>query len=92
MQGWLPFKGIRFFPSNTSVPTEGWGGLYELRIVFSGVQYRPFGFYGPGRGQFTLLVGSLEKGKVPTSTLKVANERRRIVTADPSRIIAHDPS
>lgn len=37
-------------------------GLYEIRVDFNRVRYRPIGYYGPGRRDFTLLVGALEKG------------------------------
>jgi hypothetical protein len=86
-------SGIRVpeFPEPTSY--RGWDDLYELRIVYAGVQYRPFGFYGPNPRDFTLLVGSIEKGKVPKSTLKVANERRKLVLADPkNRVRPHNYS
>ena len=88
----LTLQGFPVFPEQYFSAYKGWSGLYELRIVSSGVQYRPFGFYGPSQGQFTLLVGSTEKGKVPTSTLKVADERRKVVIADPCRVMSHDPS
>jgi hypothetical protein len=87
----VTLRGFPIFPDQYFSSYEGWDGLYELRVVFSGVQYRPFGFYGPERRQFTILVGSTEKGKVPTSALKVADDRRKIVLADPKRrICPHD--
>ena len=86
----VTLQGFPLFPEQYFSAYKGWDGLYELRIVCSGVQYRPFGFYGPKQRQFTILVGSVEKGKVPKSTLKVADERRKIVLADPGRICPHD--
>jgi hypothetical protein len=88
----IALQGFPIFPEQYFSAYKGWDDLYELKIVCSGVQYRPFGFYGPNRRQFTLLVGSIEKGKVPTSTLEVADERRKLVITDPSRVILHDPS
>jgi hypothetical protein len=85
-------QGFPLFPEQYFSAYKGWDDLYELRIVCSGVQYRPFGFYGPKQGQFTILVGSIERGRVPKSTLKVADERRKIVIANPSRVCPHDPS
>jgi len=82
--------GFPLFPDQYFSAYRGWDDLYEVKIVYSGVQYRPFGFYGPKQRQFTILVGSVEKGKVPKSTLKVADERRKIVLADPSRVCPHD--
>jgi hypothetical protein len=42
---------------------EKWAGvpdLFEVRVTFSGVQYRMLGCYGPGR-TFILLTGAVEK-------------------------------
>jgi hypothetical protein len=86
----VSLQGFPLFPEQYFSAYTGWDDLYELRIVCSGVQYRPFGFYGPKQRQFTILLGSVEKGKVPKSTLKVADERRKIVIADPSRVCLHD--
>jgi len=84
-------QGFPIFPEQYFSAYNGWPHLYELRIVFSGVQYRPFGFYGPSRKQFCLLIGSIEKGTVSDSLLRAADERRRIVIVDPERhTIEHD--
>jgi hypothetical protein len=88
----VSLRGFTVFPEQYFSAYKGWDDLYELRIVFAGVQYRPFGCYGPGRWAFTLLVGGIEKGKVPKSILEVANERRKIVLAHPSRVCLHDYS
>src|SRR5688500_15588284 len=32
-------------------------GVTELKIKASNIQYRPLGFFGPGRGEFTFLSG-----------------------------------
>lgn len=40
---------------------EKWVGesdLYEVRVVFAGIEYRLLGCYGPGRKEFSLLVGA----------------------------------
>jgi hypothetical protein len=86
----IALQGFPLFPEQYLSAYTGWDDLYELRVVWSGVQYRPFGFYGPQHRQFTILVGSIEKGKVPKSTLKVADERRKLILADPSRVCPHD--
>ena len=86
----IALQGFPIFPEQYFSAYKGWDDLYELRIGFAGVQYRPFGFYGPQKRQFTILIGSIEKGKIPKSTLKVADERRKIVLADPSRICLHN--
>lgn len=66
-------------------------GIYELKIVSSGVQYRPLGFYGPERREFTLLMGAIEKGGrvEPRDFCDIALERRKIVNDDRSRIVPH---
>jgi hypothetical protein len=68
----------------------GWPDLFELRIVSAGSQFRPIGFYGPSRGEFTLLIGAVEKSKIRSSVLEVADERRKIATQDRTRIRRHE--
>lgn len=84
-------RGMTVFPDGWISAYNGWDGLYEMRIGCHGVQYRPFGSYGPHRRQFSFLVGSIEKGGViPQSDLQRADERRKIVIADPGRVTPHD--
>jgi hypothetical protein len=83
-------QGSPVFPDQFFSAYKGWDDIYELKVVFGGIQYRPFGCYGPGRRKFTLLVGGIEKGRVPKSLLAVADDRRRTVLADPSRVAPHD--
>jgi hypothetical protein len=83
-------QGFPVFPEQYISAYGGWPGILELRIVSAGVQYRPLGFYGPVRGQFSLLVGGVEKGRLPKRLLEVANERRKIVISEPSRVRRHD--
>ena len=66
-------------------------GILELRIGCKGVQYRPLGFHGPERGQFTLLIGAIEKGGKlePREACSVAQSRRAIASADTKRTINH---
>jgi hypothetical protein len=86
----ISLQGFPIFPEQYFSAYKGWDDLYELRVVFGGTQYRPFGCYGPGRHQFTLLVGGIEKGSIPTGLLRVADERRKIIISNPSRIKRHD--
>lgn len=48
--------------------------LIELRITFNKVQYRPLGCYAPNY-HFWLLVGAIEKGKIPPSDIKTVVSR-----------------
>lgn len=86
----ITLQGFPIFPEQYFSAYRGWDDIYELRVVYGNVQYRPFGFYGPGRRQFSLLIGGVEKGKVPKSWLEVAEARRKIVIANPSQICRHD--
>lgn len=86
----MTLQGFPIFPEQYFSAYKNWDDLYELRIVFANVQYRPFGFYGPSRKQFSLLIGGVEKGKVPKRLLGVADERRKIVIGDAARVRAHD--
>jgi Phage derived protein Gp49-like (DUF891) len=65
----------------------GYEGLVEVRFKAAKVQYRPIGFFGPGRMEFTLLVGAIEKGGefIPKNAPDVAQERKAIVIAQPER-------
>jgi hypothetical protein len=53
-------------------------GLFELRIKYKNIQYRPLGCYGPGKNQVTLLMGAIEKGGKfdPLSACKTALLRK----------------
>ncbi len=41
---------------------KGYENLVEIRVKSSNIQYRPIGCYGPKRGEFTILIGAVEKG------------------------------
>jgi hypothetical protein len=66
-------------------------GIYELKIVSSGVQYRPLGYFGPSRQEFTLLMGSIEKGGElePRDFRKIAERRREVTDANRKRVVPH---
>ena len=86
----LFMRAIQVWPEQYVSALVGWPGLVELRVGSSGNQYRPIGFYGPRRHDFTIVLGSIEKGKLPSRVLEVANENRRIVIADGNRICEHE--
>lgn len=70
---------------------RGYQHIYELRIGFSGVQYRPLGCYGPDRGEFTILLGSVEKGgKLPKGDCETAIERRKTILNEKGRTCEHN--
>jgi hypothetical protein len=65
-------------------------GIYEIRFKIRNVLYRPLGFFGPNRHEFTLLVPAREQGNrfVPRNAISLAEDRKRIVLQDKER--AHE--
>ncbi|HUY39921.1 MAG TPA: type II toxin-antitoxin system RelE/ParE family toxin [Candidatus Binataceae bacterium] len=63
--------------------------LFELRITFNKVQYRPLGCYAPDH-HFWLLAGAIERGKIPKSDIDAATQRRRMVLTGAARVREHD--
>lgn len=69
----------------------GWPELIELRIVHANVQYRPLGFYGPERREFTLVLGTVEKDLIPNRILEAADAIRKLILATGrNRICEHE--
>jgi hypothetical protein len=48
--------------SNYLKELEGYEGIFEIRFSANKVVYRPLGFFGSGRGEFTFLIGAREHG------------------------------
>ena len=68
-------------------------GLIEIRFFKDNVQYRPLGFFGPNRGEFTILICAIEQGDefVPRNAIARAQRRKREVLQDArSRIFSVD--
>ena len=64
--------------------------LIELRIGAAGNAYRPLGFYGPERREFTIVLGAVVKGKLPKRVLEAADDNRKVVLATGrTRICGH---
>ncbi len=63
--------------------------IYELRIPFKNIQYRPLGVYTPGR-TFILLEGAIEKGgKIPSGTVARAEKREQLLAKEPHHVREH---
>jgi hypothetical protein len=87
----LILQTMKIWPAQYVSALTGYQYIYELRIVSSGVQYRPLGCYGPDKGEFTVLLGSIEKsGKLPKSDCKTAIERRKVILEQKGRTCEHD--
>lgn len=63
---------------------HGYDELFELIIELNNVQWRPIGFYGPGKNEFTILTVAMEKGSKfePKDAPDKAERRCRIVLND----------
>jgi len=86
----LFMRAIPVWPEQYVSALKGWPELVELRVVSAGSQYRPLGFYGPQRHEFTLVLGAVEKGRLPSRILEAADENRKIVLAGRGRTCKHE--
>jgi hypothetical protein len=69
---------------------RGYQGVSEIRVNSCGVQYRPLGCHGPDRKEFTILIGSVEKGgKLSKDDCETAVERRKLIS-ERGRTCEHD--
>jgi len=73
--------------SRAAAKLKGQNDLWEIKAFRDKVQWRIIGFFGPGKGAFTLLVGAFEKGNKlqPASTLATADSRKVNVQSDPRK-------
>jgi hypothetical protein len=78
------------WPTTIVYPLSGTHGIYEIRFKIRNVLYRPLGFFGPNRGEFTFLVPAREHGNTfePKNATVLAEERKIIVLNDQRR--AHE--
>jgi hypothetical protein len=55
--------------------------VYEIRFKADNKQYRPMGFFGPGKNEFTIVVWAIEKGKIynPHDAVTLSERRRKDV-------------
>lgn len=76
--------------SNYLKPLVGYEAIFEVRFQMVNVLYRPLGYFGPQRADFTFLVGAREQGDdfVPRGAPDTASERREIIRLDEDR--AHE--
>ena len=59
-------------------------GLYEIKFRGKNVVYRPLGFFGPARHEFTLVMPAREQGNefIPRNAPDIAVQRINIVLRD----------
>ena len=58
--------------------------IHEIIITWNRNQYRPLGFFGSNKGDFTLLIGAKEKDSKfePKNAPAMAEDRRKLVLKD----------
>jgi hypothetical protein len=63
---------------------KGYEDIYEIKITYQNIQYRPLGCFGPGAGEFTLLIPAIERGSdfEPRQAPKTAQTRCKLVHQD----------
>lgn len=68
---------------------QGVTDIYEVRFKANGVQFRPFGYFGPGAKEFTILVWATHKQDIydPNDAIKTADTRRKDVQAGRARCV-----
>ncbi len=66
-------------------------GLIEIRIKLLRTQYRPICFYGPDRGEVSLLTGAIEKDRalIPPSAVSKATDRKNLILSDRRHVREH---
>jgi len=69
------------WPPTWVKPLSQGQGVFEVRFKVRNVLYRPLGFFGPDRSEFTFLIGAREQGDefVPRNALQTAVQRKDIV-------------
>ena len=59
--------------------------IWEIRFTWNKFQYRPLGCFGPDDGDFTILIGAIEKSKgvfKPRNAPETAKERCLLIRED----------
>lgn len=68
---------------------QGVTDIYEIRFKANGVEFRPFGFFGPSEKEFTILVWATHKQDIydPHDAIKTADSRRGFVQNGSARCV-----
>ena len=56
-------------------------GLWEIRLLVEHKQIRPIGYFGPGKNDYTFLIGAEEKDGefIPKNALATAQKRKKSI-------------
>jgi hypothetical protein len=64
------------------------GGVGALHFRVRRIEYRPLGYFGPGRNEFTFLVFATKTNKYePRNAIEIARARREQVVSIPNRAV-----
>jgi hypothetical protein len=90
----LRMQVMPLWPPKWTSDYQGIEGVFEIRVPFSGVQYRPFAMFSPAtRRQVVLLCGAIERGgKIRRSILHTIARRRDELRKEPFRVGRHQLS
>jgi hypothetical protein len=80
------------WPSEWFTELRGHPQIFEMKFTVNNIQWRPLGYFGPARHEFTFLIGAIERNDrfEPTDAPRSADARRLIVEHDPKRAIEHE--
>ena len=80
------------WPPGWFTELAGFPQILEMKFTVQNIQFRPLGYFGPHRHEFTFLIGAIEKNDrfVPPNAPETAVTRKNIVEANAARAIEHD--
>jgi hypothetical protein len=85
-------QNLERWPFKWFTELQGFPPIFEMKFTVQNIQWRPLGYFGPRRHEFTFLVGAVEKNDrfVPPTAPEIAVEHKNIIAAEPSRAVSHD--
>lgn len=84
-------EGQQTWPPKWTSDMKGRDKIFEIRITWNKMQFRPMAMFAPTvRRGVVLLGGGIEKsGKLPPGLLDAVEARRDTLLSDPNRMIPH---
>lgn len=66
------------WPRDWFTGLNGFPGIFEMKFTVQNTQWRPLGFFGPNRYEFTFLIGAIERNDrfIPTDAPASALRRK----------------
>jgi len=80
------------WPRDWFTQLAGFPGIFEMKFTVQNIQWRPLGFFGPRRYEFTFLIGAIERNDRfhPRDAPSLALKRKGDVEADYNRAEEHN--